>query len=159
MAEQDVVGSARIAAPAGELYDLVTDVRRMGDWSPENIGGRWLEGASGPAVGAKFSGANRRGWRRWSTTCTVVAAEAGQRFAFDVDFAGVPVSRWTYDFRPEGDGTVVTETWTDRRAGWFALAARPLMGVADLRSFHEENIRKTLTNLKSAAERRSTGQV
>ena len=144
-------GTLRIAAPAEELYALVSDVSRMGQWSPETVAGRWLGGADGPAVGARFSGANRRGWRRWSTTCTVVAAEPGRKFEFEVAFAVVPVSRWAYEFRPDGDGTVVTEAWTDLRPGWFALAARPVMGVTDLGEFHEENIRKTLANLATAA--------
>lgn len=153
MSEQTASGTARVAAPADELYALVSDVGRMGEWSPENVGGRWLAGATGPAVGARFSGSNRRGWRRWSTICTVVAADPGRKFEFDVGFAGISVSRWTYEFQPDGDATVVTETWTDRRPGWFALVVGPTMGVADLPAHHQENIRKTLANLTAAAER------
>jgi hypothetical protein len=37
-----------IRADAGELYDLVSDLPRMGEWSPENTGGRWVNGAAGP---------------------------------------------------------------------------------------------------------------
>ena len=150
--EADVSGSARIAAPADELYGMVSDVTRMGEWSPENVGARWLGHARGPAVGARFSGSNHRGWRRWSTTCTVVAAEPGRQFAFEAAFAHVRVSRWTYEFRSDGDATVVTESWTDLRPGWFSLLAGPVMGLDDLDAHHRENIRKTLANLKSAAE-------
>ena len=124
----------------------------MGEWSPENVGGRWLDGATGPEVGARFQGANRRGWRRWSTTCRVAEAEPGRRFSVDVVFSGVPVSRWTYDFQPDGEATVVTETWTDRRPTWFSLLARPVTGVEDVRAHNEENIRRTLANLASAAQ-------
>ncbi|HUR48039.1 MAG TPA: SRPBCC family protein [Acidimicrobiales bacterium] len=147
--------TVRAGASAEELYALVSDVERMGEWSPENVGGRWLGGATGPAVGARFSGANRRGWRRWSTTCTVTAAEAGRKFAFDVAFTAIPVSRWTYEFHPDGDATVVTESWTDRRPAWFVLMTKPTMGVGDVRAHNEDNIRKTLANLAAAAERRS----
>lgn len=150
MPEQEASGTARIEAPAGELYALVSDIVRMGEWSPENVGGRWLGGATAPAVGARFSGSNRRGWRRWSTVCTVVAADPGHTFSFDVGFAGIRVSTWTYEFRPDGNATVVTETWTDRRPGWFALVVGPTMGVADLCAHHRENIRKTLANLTTA---------
>lgn len=148
-------GTRRIVAPAEDLYALVSDVTRMGEWSPENVGGRWLGGATGPVVGARFSGANRRGWRHWSTTCTVVAAEPGRRFSFEVAFAGVPVSRWTYEFQPDGDATIVTESWTDRRPAWFALLAKPVMGLDDIRAHNRENIEKTLANLKAAAEQSS----
>jgi hypothetical protein len=143
---------ARIAAPAHTLYELVSDVTRMGEWSPENVGGRWLAGASGPLEGARFRGSNRRGWRRWSTTCRVVAASPGSAFAFDVSVAGIPASRWRYDFRPDGDATVVTETWTDLRPGWFAMLAGATMGIADMRAHNQENIRATLANPTTAAE-------
>lgn len=145
--------TARIPVPADSLYALVSDVTRMGEWSPENIGGRWLGSAAGPAVGTRFRGTNRRGWRRWSTTCTVVAVEPGSTFAFEVEVAGVPASRWTYDFRPDGDATIVTETWTDRRPRWFALLAGATMGIRDIRAHNRENIRQTLANLAAAASR------
>lgn len=148
-----MAATARIAAPADDLYALISDVTRMGDWSPENVGGLWLRGATAPEVGARFRGSNRRGWRRWSTTCTVVAAEAGRRFAFDVAFAAIPASRWTYEFRPDGNATEVTETWTDRRPRWFAGLAGKTMGISDIRAHNLENIRKTLANLAVAAER------
>ena len=85
--------SVRVSASADELWRLVSDVVRMGEWSPENVGGRWLGGATGPVVGARFRGSNRRGWRRWSTTCTVVAADPGHTFAFDVQVFRIPASR------------------------------------------------------------------
>jgi hypothetical protein len=151
--EPDVSAEARIAAPADTLYALVSDVTRMGEWSPENVGGRWLGGVTAPSVGARFRGSNRRGWRRWSTTCTVVAADPGSTFAFDVGVAGIPASRWTYELRPDGDATVVTETWTDRRPRWFAILAGATMGIADIRAHNQENVRTTLANLAAAAER------
>ncbi len=144
--------TARIAASGDALYALVSDVTRMGEWSPENVGGRWLGGATAPAVGARFRGSNRRGWRRWSTTCTVVAADPGCGFAFDVSVAGIPASHWTYEFRPDGDATVVTETWTDRRPRWFALLAGATMGIDDIRAHNQENMRATLANLATVAE-------
>ena len=151
--EEDVSDTASIAAPADYLYDLVSDVTRMGEWSPENVGGRWVGEVSAPVVGARFRGSNRRGWRRWSTTCTVVAAEPGRRFAFNVAFAGIPASRWTYHFRPDGDATIVTETWADRRPKWFARLAGATMGVGDIRAHNQENISRTLANLATAAAR------
>lgn len=154
MPEQDVSATASIGVPAATLYELVSDVTRMGEWSPENVGGRWLGNASAPAVGARFRGSNRRGWRRWSTTCEVVAADRGRRFAFDVSVAGIPASRWTYDFRPDGDATVVTETWIDRRPRWFARITEATMGIDDMRAHNQDNIAATLENLATAASRR-----
>ena len=152
MPEEDVSATTRIAAPAQELYVLVSDMTRMGEWSPENIGGRWLGDATGPALGARFRGSNRRGWRRWSTRCTVVAAEPGATFSFDVAVIGIPAAQWTYDFRSDGDATVVTETWKDRRPRWFALLAGATMGIEDIRAHNAENMKITLARLKAAAE-------
>lgn len=153
MTTREVKVDERIAAPADALYALVSDITRTGEWSPENVGGRWLGAAAGPAVGARFRGSNRRGFRRWSTTCTVVAAEPGRRFAFDVAYAGIPVARWSYEFAPDGDETIVSESWTDRRPSIFALAMRPIMGIPDMRAHNEKNMRATLTKLREVATR------
>lgn len=147
----DVQVREHIAAPPDHLYAMVSDITRTGEWSPENIGGRWLGSATGPAVGTRFRGSNRRGFRRWSTTCSVVAADPGRRFAFDVAFAGIKVARWSYEFTPDDTGTLVTETWTDLRPGWFATAARPVMGIPDLRAHNEKNMRATLAKLREVA--------
>lgn len=151
--EADVTITSRISAPADLLYSLVSDVTRMGEWSPENTGGRWRNGATGPVVGARFRGANRRGWRRWSTNCVVVAADPPRRFAFDVAVGVVPASRWTYDFAPDGDGTLVTETWTDRRPRWLDVLAGATMGIEDIRAHNRRNMLDTLTRLAEVAER------
>jgi hypothetical protein len=151
--EQDVSATVSVGAQAEALYALVSDVTRMGEWSPENVGGRWLGGWTASSVGARFRGSNRRGWRRWSTRCRVVEATPGQRFAFDVAVVGIPASRWTYEFETNGDTTIVTETWTDRRPKWFAVLARATMGIADIRAHNQRNIASTLGNLKTAAER------
>jgi len=82
----------------------------------------------------------------------VVEATPGWRFAFDVAVAGIPASRWTYAFQPDGNTTLVTETWTDRRPKWFAALAGATMGIADIRAHNQQNIATTLANLKAAAE-------
>lgn len=155
MAESGVRGSTRIEASADHLYALISDITQMGSWSPENTGGRWLDGEPPGTVGARFVGSNQRGWRRWSTVCTVTQADPGRRFGFDVAFTIVPISRWSYDFEPDGGATVVTESWVDLRPGWFALFGGPVMGVGDLRAHHLDNIERTLANLKATAERRT----
>ncbi len=141
-----------IAGAPETLYALVSDVTRMGDWSPENKACRWVGGATGPALGARFKGANRRGWRRWSTTCTVVTADPGHTFSFKVAFGPLPVAVWTYSFAAEGAGTRVTESWEDRRPGWMKVASPVVMGVGDQASHNRAGMRKTLAELRRAAE-------
>ena len=53
--------SIDIDAPPERVYDMVADLSRMGEWSPENQGGKWLRGATGASQGARFKGRNRIG--------------------------------------------------------------------------------------------------
>jgi len=91
-----------------DVYDLITDIPRMGRWSPVCKECWWDEGAEAK-VGAWFTGRNVLPDRTWETRCEVVAAERGKEFAFIV---GGTLTRWGYTFEPEdGGGTRVTESW------------------------------------------------
>src|SRR5690242_21846702 len=74
--------STRIAAPPERVWELVADVTRMGEWSPECYRCEWLSVQPGPRVGAHFRGHNRQGPFRWSLECVVTACTPGQDFAF-----------------------------------------------------------------------------
>jgi hypothetical protein len=141
-----------IASTPLSLYRLVSDVTRMGEWSPETTSCRWLGGATGPSVGARFKGSNRQGWRRWSTTCTVVDAEPGHRFTFEVNSGPLPISRWSYEFNAVGEGCRVTETWTDRRPGWIVPAGAVVMGIRNRDEHNRAGMRATLAALRRAKE-------
>jgi len=141
-----------IDAPADALYAMVSDVTRMGQWSPETTSCEWLKGATGPAVGAKFKGRNSNGAKQWSTVCTVVRAEPGVAFAFRVDAGPFKVSEWAYRFEPGDGGTTVTETWTDRRAGIVKRLGKPLSGVDDRAAHNAAGMERTLEQLAAAAE-------
>lgn len=144
----------RIEAAPGPIYDLVADLARMGQWSPEATG---AVGAPRRVVaGDRFIGSNRRGPVRWWTVCTVLRAERGRVLEFDVDAGPLSISRWTYTFHPLADGgTRVTETWLDRRDGLVGLpvrAAGRLLIPGDRAEHNRANIRITLQRLKAAAE-------
>lgn len=144
--------SREIEAPPERVWDLVSDLPRMGEWSNENTGGTWLDDKAGPVVGAQFRGRNRNGVRRWSTRVTVVEAVPGSRFAFEVDLPGIPISRWSYDLQPSDRGCLVTEAWIDRRPGWFKPVARLATGVADRAVHTRSGIELTLEQIASVAE-------
>ncbi len=141
-----------IGAPPETVWALVSDLPRMGEWSDENQGGEWIKGATGPAVGARFRGANRNGFRRWKTLVTVTDAEPGERFAFDVTLVGLPISSWAYDIEPTEQGCRVTERWTDRRPGWFGPIARVATGVSDRAEHTRVGMTDTLERVAAAAE-------
>ena len=73
--------SIEIQASPEAVYDLVADLPRMGEWSPENIGGEWQGSGSGK-VGDRFLGHNRTSARSWSVPVMVTVAERGRCFAF-----------------------------------------------------------------------------
>lgn len=143
-----------IDAPPERVYDLIADVARVGDFSPEATGARGASPA--PGVGEKFWGLNKRGPWRWFTRCTVLDARRGRRFSFDVDFPPMPVSRWTYEIEPTETGCRVTETWNDRREGPLAAPIKWVGGViipGPRAPHNQRNIETTLQRLKAAAEK------
>jgi uncharacterized protein YndB with AHSA1/START domain len=144
-----------IAAPPQTVYALIADLTRMGEWSPETTGVTWLGGATEPRLGARFRGANRNGLRRWSTICTVVAAEPGRELAWESSLFGRPVALWRYTFEPDGNGgTKVTETSEDQRRAVFRALGGVASGVSDRKTHNAESMRVTLERLKGAAESR-----
>ncbi len=147
--------SVRIQATPEVLYDMVSDVRRMGEWSPECRHCEWIDGATGPAVGARFKGSNRRGAARWSTKPRVVTADPGQEFTFVTSHLHRDMTRWGYRFERVADGsTTVTESF-EMLTGmpwYFRLSDRLLIGVKNRKSDLEENMAETLARLKAAVE-------
>ena len=151
-----VARSTRVAAPAATTWEVLSDLPGMGARSPESTGGRWLDGATGPAPGARFRGANRQGRRRWSTLATVVRCAPGEAFAFRVSSLGLPVAEWAYDVVPDGpDACTVTETWTDRRGLLLRRLGGLLTGVQDRAAYTATSIEQTLAAVREQAERRA----
>jgi uncharacterized protein YndB with AHSA1/START domain len=102
-----------MAASPQRVWELVSDVTQIGQYSPETFEAVWIDGATGPAPGAKFRGhvkRNGRGPVYW-TTCTVVECEPGREFAFGVGNGDRPLNVWRYRLKPVGDSTEVTESF------------------------------------------------
>ncbi len=106
--------TVRMSATPAQVWGLVSDITRIGEFSPETFEAEWLGDASGPAVGAKFRGHVRRneiGPVYW-TTCRVVVCEPEREFAFVVLGPGAKVlNRWSYRIAPGDAGTDVTESF------------------------------------------------
>lgn len=114
-------------APIEEVWDLVSDVTRIGEFSPETFEAEWLDGADGPATGARFRGhvkRNERGPIYWAECEVDVAsppADGRAEFTFTVVNRGRRLNTWSYVLRSVDDGTEVTES--------FALADAPAMRI------------------------------
>lgn len=149
---QQISVERAIRADAGELYDLVSDLPRMGEWSPENTGGRWVNGAAGPVVGARFKGTNQSGWHKWKTDVVVTDARRGERFSFDVTLGPIKIANWNYQFQQEGANTTVVETWTDHRIPVVGTVASLFVGVRNRPGRNRDNMEATLARLAAAVE-------
>ena len=140
-----------IAAPPEKVWSLISDVTRMGEWSPETTSCEWVGGATGPAVGAKFKGRNTVGNKSWTTTCVVTDSTPGQAFGFLVKVGPLDIARWLFLVEPADGGCRVEERWTDRRSGLGKVLGRLATGVADRAEHNRETMETTLERLAAAA--------
>jgi hypothetical protein len=142
-----------MAAPAIRIWDLVTDVTRIGEFSPETFEAEWLAGSDMPVAGARFRGHVRRNGRGpvYWTTCTVTGSDPGRVFAFRVAGpGGKTVNTWHYEFRSRADGTDVTESFELPDTLVLRLYWK-LAGRARLRT-NLNGMRVTLEKIKAVAE-------
>jgi uncharacterized protein YndB with AHSA1/START domain len=163
----EVTVSRTVAVPIDRMWELVTAIERYGEWSPETLGGRWLDRIQEPAVGARFAGHNRfpSGFKS-TVTCVVIAAERpdcldGERpaaFAWVVpDEAGVVGSTWRYELRAghQPGTTVVRHSFTH---GPGVTGAR-VEGETDPHTFEERlitilrNMTTTITAMTTSDNR------
>jgi hypothetical protein len=145
---QDVV----IAANPDELYALVSDLPRMGEWSPECRAVEWIDGATGPVEGARFVGHNRtgpRGFIKWSRRGTIRVADPGRELAFATEEGGHEGTVWRFRFEPVEGGTRVTESYEVTRIPvWARIVDVPTNRHKELVT----GMRHTLERLKAAVE-------
>jgi Polyketide cyclase / dehydrase and lipid transport len=143
--------SIGIAAPPEVVYDLIADVTRMGEWSPECYRCEWLDGATVAAPGVRFRGHNRLGRMRWERTAVVKTADRGREFGFATvnDGAGREETRWRYTMEPSPSGTLLTESFEFL---WCSVANRLAEALVPRGRQVNRGIEETLRRIKRAAE-------
>jgi hypothetical protein len=144
--------TVHMSAPVDAVWELVSDITRIGEFSPETFEAKWTRGATGPEVGAFFKGHVKRngvGPVYW-TLCKVEECEPGQVFGFTVYAGERPINTWTYRLAATTDGCDVTES--------FQLASNPvlkiywaLLGWARGRT-NREGMRTTLERIRTVVE-------
>ncbi len=144
-----------IAAAPEVLYDIVADVTRTPELSPEVAHCEWIDGATGPAVGARFRARNSVGrGPAWHNKPVVTVANRGREFIFErtEPFAGTV--QWGYRFSPEGTGTRVTEWYRVTKdltiVGWFIIGG--LYGLKDRTGDLRRGMLQTLERLAAITE-------
>jgi polyketide cyclase/dehydrase/lipid transport protein len=166
----EVAAQVRVARTPAEVYALVSDLGRSGEWSEECRGGEWAEGEPG-AVGSVFRGVNHRepdvvAWAPvvrggWTTESEVVAAEPGRTFRWAMrDGSGrKQQSVWGFDIEPAGDGSVLTHHF------WMGAATEGIRGIiadmdaqarerffADWAAKLKNDLAATVARIKNVAE-------
>ena len=143
--------SIEIAAEPSHVYDLVSNITRMGDWSPECYRCEWAGSIHEPVVAARFRGHNRMGPIRWSTTCEVMTADRGREFAFTVmhDRNDRESTRWRYTFITIGTGTLLTESF---EFVWCPVASRIGEMFLPRGRALRKGLNKTVERIKTVAE-------
>lgn len=150
---QDSTSVVVSATPEG-IYGLVSDLPRMGEWSPECQRVEWEHGSSGPVQGATFVGHNRggpRGIMKWSRRGRVLVADPGREFAFVTEEGGHESTVWRYRFEAVEGGTRITESYEVKRIpAWARVVDVPTNRARELR----EAMEHTLARLSVSAEAR-----
>ncbi|MFL6156503.1 MAG: SRPBCC family protein [Marmoricola sp.] len=144
--------TVQMAASPQVVWDLVTDVTRIGEFSPETFEAQWLRGATGPAVGARFKGHVKRngiGPVYWSL-CEVTDLVPLEHFGFSVLVNGTVINTWAYRLKAVDGGTEVTESFALRPSG-FTRVYWALLGPLRSRTNHR-GMQQTLDRIKAVVE-------
>lgn len=148
-----------IEASPEAVYDLIADITRTPERTPDVVSCEWVDGATGPAVGARFKAVNHQGrGPNWANKPVVTVADPGREFSFSrtEPFAGTIL--WRHRFEPEGTGTRMIESYEVTkpisRVGWFILGT--LYGLKDRRSELRESMERSLDRVAELLERPTT---
>jgi len=148
-----------IDAPPARVWALVSDIELMPAMSSELQSVEWLDGATGPAAGARFIGRSRHeAMGEWEVTSHVVEFEPEQVFGWAVADPADPSASWRFRLEPKDGGTELSE-WMQLGPGRsglsFAIDRMPdkeqKIVFVRMREF-ERNITATLERIKALAE-------
>jgi uncharacterized protein YndB with AHSA1/START domain len=148
-----ISASVHIDAAPERVWEVVGDVARMPEWSPELR--RLVVLGRGPvAVGSTLLGLNRRGWVAWPTSSKVTRLEPGRAVAWRTRESG---ATWTYELEPADGGTRLT----GRRdlpayTRGTSLLGPVIGGAAGHDRELAEGIRTTLERIKATLEARTS---
>ena len=150
--------SVEMDAPVSKVWDLVSDVTRIGEFSPETFEAVWTHGATGPAVGARFKGHVRRNgvgpvyWTSCTVTRCVEPADTGPGvFEFAVGLDERPVNTWGYRLEPLGPGRTRVTEYFRLTPSWYLRAYWLVLGRLRGRT-NERGMRTTLERMKAVVE-------
>jgi Polyketide cyclase / dehydrase and lipid transport len=144
--------SVYVARDPEAVYALVSDVTRMGEWSPVCRACRWDDPDAGPVAGAWFTGRNETPERVWETRSQVTVAN-GREFVWEVNGGW---ARWGFTVEPVDGGTRLTESWRFLPAGIAGFRERfgadAEAQIAERTEAAHSGVPETLAAIKRTAE-------
>jgi hypothetical protein len=140
-------------ASAQAVWNLVTDITRIGEFSPETFDAEWLDGATGPALGVRFRGHVKRneiGPTYW-TTCRITYCEPGSDFGYTIVINNRSINNWRYQITPAGGGVDVTESFMLTPNFGSRVYGATIGRLRTRRNLND--MRRTLERMKSVLEK------
>jgi uncharacterized protein YndB with AHSA1/START domain len=139
-----------IEAPVTKVWELVSDLSRMPQWSPQC---RLMKARGGPVrQGTKTINLNRRGLLFWPTTSQITEFIPEKKLAFRINENGTV---WSYELEPSGSGTRLTETRHAENGvkAFSNMTVNAFMGgVPNFEQELVEGMNQSLARIKAAAE-------
>ncbi|MGE5695959.1 MAG: SRPBCC family protein [Candidatus Sericytochromatia bacterium] len=150
MSEPLLQAQIDIDAPVDKVWELITDFRRMPDWSPQC---RLMKPFGPLRPGTRTINFNRRNRLFWPTTSAVTEVVPQRKFAFRVNENN---TIWSYELEPIATGTRVTESRHAENGVKPAsnfLVNRFMGGVPNFEHELVEGMNTSLARIKAAAEK------
>lgn len=148
----DIEVSRDIAASPEAVFTAITDITRMGEWSPETRGAEWNDGFDHAEVGAQYTGHNQHGDKEWSIMATIVELVPNERFFFDCISRDFVFAKWGYAIEPTDAGCRVTEYSQNLIPVEARARSASISGVEDRDTHNRAGMEATLERLAAALE-------
>lgn len=142
-----------VDATLEQVWEVISDVTRISEWSHECHSARWLDHAPGPVPGARFRGGNQAGWARWSRTSEIITVDP----PCELGWRTVPTrlfpdsTEWRIRLEPRESRTLITQTFTVLRAPW--LLDRLYAALIPAHRDRDARLAEDLARIGTAAHR------
>ncbi len=149
---RDCAATITIDASVDDVWNVISDVTRVGEWSGECRQCEWVGDSVKAVPGARFRGSNRRGWMRWARLNEIDVADAPSELAWHTVFDAThrDSTEWRLRLRATPDGTEVTQSFQILR---LSRAMEAFLGL--LQPAHRDrsnDLAEDLTRLKALVE-------